>query len=221
MKRALVLLALTGLIAGSVAAPAQAKAKAKPVKTTLYFHGTQPVGEAQLDEMWLNSNWMKMDSTEPAAGQPKSMFVTNYMRGPNTNCNGNGLLPLWRGDITGTVKGDVKVTLNTIATPAVELVASLYPDATGACRTEGNPVLPASEAPDPVAQVTVTPAPGPGVTEIVFKKVNFKATANMIVQFHVPNLSTPGQVRILYDSADYASNISFACVPASGKSCTP
>ena len=219
MKRALVLLALTGLIAGSVAAPAQAKAK--PVKTTLYFHGTQPVGEAQLDEMWLNSNWMRMDSAEPAAGQPKSMFVTNYMRGPNTNCNGNGLLPLWRGDITGTVRGNVNVTLNTIATPAVELVASLYPDATGACRTEGNPALPASEAPDPVAQVTVTPAPGPGVTEIVFKKVNFKATANMIVQFHVPNLSTPGQVRILYDSADYASNISFACLPASGKSCTP
>jgi hypothetical protein len=221
MKKTLVALMALGLAASLMGAPAVAKKKAKPVATTLYFHGTQQAGEAQMDETWLNNNWMTMDATEPAAGAPKSMFVTNYMRGPNTDCNGNGLLPVWRGNLAGTVKGDVKLTLNTVATPAVQLVASLYPDATGQCASDGsNPALPAAEAPQPVAQETVDVAPGPGVTEIVFKGVNFKSAANMIVQLHVPNLSTPGQVRVLYDSADYATNVSFLCAPAAGKTCT-
>ena len=207
MKKAFVIaLAATAAVAALVA-PATAK---KSKATTLYLHGSHQVQEAALNEMWLDGIYMTMDATEPAAGAPKSMFVTNYMRGPNTDCDGNGLLPVWKGDIVGKHKGDITVSLNTVATPAVQLVASIYADATGTCSSAGTPATAASEAPAPVAQETVDVAAGPAVTEITFKNVKFKSLANVILQLHVPNLSTPGQVRILYDSADYASSVTFS-----------
>src|SRR5688500_10510835 len=115
MKKTFLLIAAGALAVGALVGPAAAK-KAKPQAVSFVLHGTQPAGEAQMDETWLNSNWMTMDTTEPTAAEPKSMFVTNYMRGPNTDCDGNGLLPVWRGTMTGKVKGDVTLTLHTIAT---------------------------------------------------------------------------------------------------------
>ena len=206
MKKLLMLGVVAGLLASSLAAPATAAKKT----TTFYLHGkgpAKPVQEAYINENWIDSIWMGMDATEPTAAEPSSIFVTNYFRGPNTDCDGNGLIPVWKGEYSGKFKGDVTVTLHTVATPVAPLVASLYPDPTGTCSSAGTPATAASEAPKPAAQTEVEVAPGPGVTEITFKNVKFKAVASLALQLHIPTQTTPGQVRVLFDSVDYPSNV--------------
>lgn len=213
MKKTLIVALSLSLIAGALAMPASAKKKkkkAKAVSTTLYFHGNQPAGEAEINETWLDGLLHKMDTTEPT-GTTKSQFVTNYVGGPNTNCSGNGLLPVWKGDLVGVVKGDVTVELHTLSSPASTLVASLYPDASGGCNEAAQPFA---------AQTEVAVAPGQAVTEIVFEDVNFQSFGSLAIQFHMAP-ATPGQVRILYDSPDAASNLTVSCTPTSGKACAP
>lgn len=206
MKKIVAILMLTGLLVASLGGAAAAGKKAKP--STLFLHGRGPVAEAYLNETWLDDFYMEMNTEEPTAAEPSSMFVTNYMRGPNTDCDGNGLLPVWKGDFVGKHKGDVTVTLHTIATPATDLVISLYADATGTCSSPGTPgVSEPTEAPKPVATETVTVSPGPGVTEVTFENVKFKALSNVLLQLNIPNLSTPGQVRVLFDSTDFPSSV--------------
>jgi len=206
MKKFLGLALVSGLLAASFGASATAGASS----TTYFLHGRGPVAESYINETWLDDAYMSMDTTEPTAAEPSSIFVTNYMRGPNTDCDGNGLLPVWRGDYVGKFKGTVTVTLHTIATPATDLVVSLYADGTGTCSSAGTPgVTEPTEAPKPVATATVTPATN-GVTEVTFKKVKFKALSNALLQLNVPNLSSPGQVRVLFDSAAYPSGVTFS-----------
>jgi len=208
MKKTLMLIALIGgLIAGSISTPAGA-AKSEPL--TYFLHGRGPVAETYLHEIWLDDAYMSMDTVEPTAAEPSSIFVTNYVRGPNTDCDGNGLLgAVWRGEFSGKRKGDVVVTLHTAATPAVELVVSLYADATGTCSSGGTPATAPSEAPKPLAQAQAAVAPGLGVTEFTFKNVKFKAVSNALLQLHIPTMTTPGQVRILFDSTEYPSSVQF------------
>jgi hypothetical protein len=189
-------------VVGSLAGPAGAAKKS----TTFYLHGkASPVTEAHLNEMWLDGSWMTMDTTKPEKPEPSSMFVTNYFRGPNTDCDGNGLLPVWKGDFAANFKGDVKVTLHTVATPAVQMTVSLYRDPTGTCSAE--PPIGDAEAPKPVATDLIDVAPGHAETVIVFKNVKFKSMASLALQLSIPTQTTPGQVRILFDSADFASSV--------------
>ena len=201
MRKLILSIAILAVAVSSLGAPALA---AKTKATTLYLHGKAPVQEAYINEMWLDSIWMTMDATEPTKADPSSMNVTNYVGGPNTDCDGNGLLPVWKGDFAAKFKGDAKVTLHTVATPAATMIASLYADPTGTCA--GNAATGPAEAPQPVGQVEVEVAPGPAATEIVFKKLNFKSLGSLALQLHIPNAS-PGQVRVLFDSATYPSNV--------------
>jgi hypothetical protein len=202
MRRVLLAITALGLLIGSLAAPAGAAKKT----TTLYLHGkTSPITEAHLSEMWLDGIWMTMDSTEPTKPEPSSIFVTNYLVGPNTDCDGNGLLgALWKGDFAGNFKGDVKVTLHTVATPAAQMTVSLYRDPTGTCSAE--PPVGDGEAPQPVATDLIDVAPGHAETVITFKKVKFKAMGGLALQLSIPT-GSPTQVRILFDGADFASSV--------------
>ena len=205
MKKKLFALLLAGaLVASIVGAPAVAKkSKLKPVPTNLYLHGDNPVQEVGIPDTWVNGLTMKMDPTEPAAGAPDSLFVTNYVGGPNTTCSGNGLLPVWKGDIKGKVTGDVTVTLHTIATPATKLNVELFPDGTGGCESD----LGSTGYIPPAAAASVDVTPGPGVTTVTFKNVNFKMQGWLIMQLSIADNPHPGQVRVLYDSTDYASSV--------------
>ncbi|MBA2725108.1 MAG: hypothetical protein H0U53_03885, partial [Actinobacteria bacterium] len=193
---------LAGFLLASLVGPATAAKKS----ASYFLHGRGPVAEAYINETGIDSNFMTMDTTEPTAAEPTSIFVT---RGFNTDCDGNGFLPVWKGDYAGKFKGTVTVTLHTIATPATPLVVSLYADATGTC-SSGGTVSEPTEAPKPVATATVTPPSGPGVTEVVFKNVKFKALSNALLQLNVPSLTTPGQIRVLFDSAQYPSAVTFS-----------
>ena len=218
MKKSIVTVLALGLVVASLGAPAGAAKKkkkaAKPVATTLYFHGAQTVGEAELPDRVPAFAAFPMDKNKPAAGQPKSVFVTNLVVSPNTNCDGNVILPWWKGNLAGTVVGDLKVTIHNASTPA-KLVVDVLADPTNTCDDFQTPD---DESPPPAATQTVDVL-GPGATVVTFKKLRFKTLASLGVQLSIPT-GNPGQVRALYDSADYASNVSFKCIPSRGKSCT-
>jgi hypothetical protein len=217
MRKTLLIAVATGLLAASLAGPALAGKKAKPVATTLYFHGTETVGELE-SYPFIAAGYFAMDSTEPTGAQPKSKQLTNYVGGPNTECAGNEFFPVWIGDVSGTVKGDVKVTFNTIAVGGAVDVR-IWPDVAGQLCT--NETLGVFDYPEPAGEVRVSLPPGAGTVEAVIEGVKFKATSLLMVQL-TPVITPPFFGRVLYDSPTAASKIEFSCTPAKGqKACTP
>jgi hypothetical protein len=211
VKKTIALGLVAGLAALSLASPASAGKKT--FKHTFFLHGPSQAGEADLPNTWLDSAWLPMDPNEPEGSAPKSMFVTNYLVGPNTACSGNGLLPTWKGLMAGTVKGNLTVSLQTIGSPAAKVQIDIFPDATGGCDSD----LGSTGYVPPVASAVVDVPPGPGVTEVTFKKVNFKVGASLVMMLSIPGApANPQQVRVLYDSSDFASAITLTC---SGKPC--
>jgi hypothetical protein len=229
MKRIIATAATLLVVVGMVSAPATAKKAKKPVTTTLYLHGNEVVGESESFSVVADA-YLPMDVTEPTGAEPKSKFITNYLAGPNAMCAGNNLFPVWRGDIAGTIKGDMKFTFHTVGTPGpVEI--RVWPDVGSSMCNSENPASPSDAYPDPAGAVTVDLPAGPGTTEATIKGVNFKAAASMIVQISptvAVDIPSPGGSilnpfisRILYDTPDFASSLEFKCIPASGSSCSP
>jgi hypothetical protein len=222
---------MIGLLVGAVAVPAEAgkKKKAKPVATKLFLHGASPIGESDSFSV-VADTYLPMDKTEPAGSEPKSKFITNYIVGPNTACAGNNLFPVWSGQVIGTIKGDIKVTLHTVGTPGpVEI--RVWPDVGSSLCDTDNPVSPSDAYVDPAGAVTVDLPPGQAATEAVIKGVNFQAKSTLVIQVSptvAVDLPSPGGSllnpfvsRLLYDTPEVASSIEFTCIPATGKSCTP
>jgi hypothetical protein len=219
MKKFVSILAILGLMLGAVTmaeAAKKRKKKAKPVKTTLYFHGTETVGEVDLAANFATA-YNKMDTTKPAAGAPKSLQFTTWSGDPAiwNDCAGSYLLPVWTGDVSGKVVGDMKVTLSTVSGPKAVTV-QVWPDLM--TQTCGSNDTSTGEYPEPAAEATVDLPPGTGETQVVLEDVKFKALGRVTLQI-LPAGPAPG--RVLYDSADYASRIEFSCIPAKGKKCTP
>lgn len=221
MKRTIVLVLALGLLAGAaVSTPAVAKRKAKPVKTTLYFHGASPLGEMDI-EAGLSGQYPEMNATEPSDPLPKSMGLAMVGAGgngtPNPQCAGSPLFPLWQGDVNGTVVGDVKASLDVVGASTAKMAVRLWPMVPpfGSCDSQA-----AQAYIDPVAEVLVDVPPGAGTIEAVFKGVKFKTSGKLLIQF-TPLLEGPTVGRVLYDSTATTAQIEFTCIPASGSSCTP
>lgn len=230
MKKAFVAAATLLVAVGLVAGPAgAAKRSKKPVPMTFYLHGSEVVGESESFSL-VADTLLPMDTTEPTGAEPKSKFITNYLAGPNTMCAGNNLFPVWRGEVAGTIKGDMKFTFHSVGTPG-PVEVRVWPDVGSSMCDSENPVSPSDAYPDPAGAVTVDLPAGHGTTEAVIKGVNFKAAGTMIVQVSpvvavdIPSpggsILTPFMSRILYDTPEFASSLEFSCIPASGKSCTP
>jgi len=219
MKKAIAVALALGLMAGALAAPAQAgkkKKKAKPVKTTLYMHGDLPVGDmAEWIEGASGGTHNKMDTTEPAAGPPKSHSYTLFGAG-NTQCTGNELFPSWEGQIAGTIVGDLKLYANMLAPPS-KVIARVWVDVPfGSCTSE---VAGVENFVDPIAEVEVEVPAGANELEIVFEKLKVPAQMNLIVQLHQQD-EPQNQGRVLYDSADFPTRVEFNCIPPKGaKAC--
>ena len=220
MRRMITTILAGALVLGAFAAPmaeARKKKAKKPVATTLYLHG---LSEADEVNAFTGDNFLNMDATKPASGQPKSMFVTNYVVGPNTACSGNQLVPTWQGRIAGSVKGDLTVKLHTIATPNAKIRIELFPDGNGGCNSDlGN-----TGYQPPVAAKDIDVPAGPGSIEAKFSGISFKAAGNLTMMVTMAPgvtgiVADPVQVRLLYDSAEYPSAVSFKCMPK-GKTCT-
>lgn len=211
MRKLLVTALAVGLVASVAAAPATAqkrKKKAKPVPVQLFLQGEATFGETEQVERWIDSAWWEMTPDEPEDGS-KSVFVTNYVQGPNPNCSGNGLLPVWRGALSGRIKGDITATLHTTASPAASLVVELFPDATGGCNEDYI---------EPAGAVTVELPPGSNEVEAVIEDVDFEVVSSLVLQLRM-EFQTPGQARVYFGGADTPSNLDFKCIPAKGKTC--
>jgi hypothetical protein len=215
MRRALVLPFLLALVLATV--PAGAEPEAPPEEpeapervideVTLHLHGGEEVGEVEVEP---GGAFRTMDRNAPDSDEPKSVFVTNYVVGPNTDCDGNGLLPTWQDfRLRGDVAGDVTVSIPAIGLPASQVVVSLYNTGGGTCS------FMETTAPRPVAQATVTAPVGPGDLEVVFEDADFQLRG-LILMLHVPNRA-PGQTRVFYDSADMDATITFDCLAPVGK----
>ena len=227
MKRFLVLLVTVGLVASFQ--PAYAKKKAKPVATKLFLHGATVVGENDSFTL-VNEAFLPMDKTEPAGAEPKSRWITNYLGGPNTQCAGNNLFPVWSGALTGQIKGDVKLTLNTVGTPG-DVVVRIWPDVGQGASFCDSETTGSTAYVEPAGEVVVSLPPGAGSVEAIMENVTLTAVGSVIIQISpavAVDLPSPGgsvlnpfMSRILYDTANFASVLEFRCVPASGASCTP
>jgi len=212
MKKMIAIGLVVGLVGGALVAPAMAK-KAKPVKTTLYMHGDLPVADmAEWIEGATGGVHNKMDTTEPAAGAPKSHSYSLPVG--NADCAGNELFPSWEGQVAGTIVGDLKLYANTLAVPST-VIARVWVDVPfGACTSSTAGV---SDFVPPIAEQEVEVPAGANEIEIVFEKLKAKATFNMIVELH--QTSPTSQGRVLYDSSDYPTRVEFNCIPQSGKAC--
>ena len=212
MRRVISMLLVFGLMFGAVASAEAAKKKPAPV--TLYFHGTETLGEIDLANN-IGSSYMKMDPTEPAEPAPRSRPFTLWVGDPQmwNDCAGHSLQPVWTGALSGKVVGDIKVTLHTASAPK-DVIVQIWPDLMSqACPSND---LAEGDYPKPAAEATVTLPPGPGESEVVIKNVKFDAIGSLMVQL-TPVGPLPG--RVLYDSPDFSSRIELTCIPKSGKSC--
>lgn len=227
VKKSIVAVLALALIAGALSAPAVAgkKKKPKPVETTLYFHGTSALGEQDSMPV-VNDVNLKMDATEPSGTEMRSKAIVNGVATPNGRCAGNNFFPLWVGEVSGRIQGDVTVSFDAVASPGQVLVR-VWPDVFGLmCNSNASG---STDYPEPGGEVVVDLPAGAGLVEAVIEGVDFEAGANLMVQISPFEMDVaagetvfpPFASRVLYDSVDYPSHITFSCLPASGKSCVP
>ncbi|MGH2740339.1 MAG: hypothetical protein ACRDH6_07670 [Actinomycetota bacterium] len=217
--RRIVAIAVAGLLIvglfGASAEAAKKKKKPKLVPTTLYMHGASPLGE--VDNNPVTAEYMPMDSTEPSGGEAKSQQITQYGVGPNTECAGNNFFPVWVGDLSGQIAGDMKMTINVISNGGqVELrvwgdINSLL------CNSAMSADYPTPDA----AGLADLPA-GQATVEATIGTLAPFTVSNLLMVQVSPIVPSTFVGRILYDSADAASALEFGCAPPKGqKTCTP
>lgn len=227
MRRFMIAGLVAGLVLSTFVVPGVAKKKRKPVATSLYLHGTEQFGEMetvpnQVGGLQGNSpDYMAMDPVEPT-GSEKSMMITTYGAGPNVTCAGNTLFPVWSGDVKGTIKGDVKVTLFTTSMPA-QIDIRLWPDIID---TTCN-----ADYPAPARELRVDVPAGEGKIEAVLPGDPFTAAGKLLLQVSPASIADPTGAqrplppfvgRVFYDSPATNSGVSFSCLPPKGaKTCTP
>ena len=210
MKRTLVLAVAASLLAtGAATATAAPKAKApKPVTMTYFFHGTQQVGEVggQTD------GFGTMDATAPTGASAKSYGVTNYVAGPNSECAGNSLYPVFVGNIDGVPTGNAQLELFIQGAGTGLVEARIFADVfEQACNEAYVP---------PLASATFAVPNGSATVKVDLKNLNKKGKSysTLMVQLSQAELLAPPYVaRVQYDAASAASKLTFTCIPKAGK----
>lgn len=217
LKRATgIALILISVMAVSVPATAKKAPKQKPVKTILYLEGTMDVGDAEQDPV--SGVFLQLSPDKPDGVTPKSKALYSYAVGPNPDCAGNSLFPVFIArDFAGTVVGPVKFTINTVSSPGASVDLRIWPDiASQMCDSETTGAM---DYVEPGASVVAPLPPGPGVVEVKTPNAKFEAQALLMFQI-TPILVPPFMARVLYDAETYDSRIEFMCIPPKGaKSC--
>jgi hypothetical protein len=191
-------------------------------KIVFYLHGDQVAGETELAYTFTRKQWHTMDRRKPDEEQSKSQWVTNLpfssQGSPNPDCAGNGLLPVWRGDMRGRIKGKVTLLLHTQIIQAdtadgAVLQARLFADSFGSDHIE-------CVEDQPVGKSRVRPSHGQDVTKLVFENVDFSVLEYVQVQLWMET-SLPegkyGYFRIYYDGQTSPSSLTFTCIPPKGR----
>ncbi|MGH2807468.1 MAG: hypothetical protein ACRDKT_09340 [Actinomycetota bacterium] len=206
-KRLIAVVLAAGLLAGGMTMPADAakkKRKKKPVPTTMFLDGTSQWGE---EDQIANGTYPKLAA---AAGDgEKSMMIPNYVGGPNTECAGNSLMPVFVGGVAGRVVGDLKITFDATASPGASAEIRVWPDLSAqACNEDYVP---------PFGSTTVELPAGGGTVEATIEGVDFTAQTGMMIQITSVIGVPPSYARVFYGTE--TSKIEFSCTPTSGKTC--
>lgn len=181
-----------------------------PIDVTMYMHGE---GDRYVDETSyeLGGGPKSMDRTAPEATDFDSMQLLNYAAGPNPNCAGNSLFPVWTGFVgEGTIVGDATVTLHVMGATGGDVTVNVWTDVTGQACNESYPT--------PAATADVTLPTGDGAVEVSLPTDGIAPGASLMVQVQ-PTTSGPlsfmptTQARVLYDGIDHQTSISFTCQP--------
>jgi hypothetical protein len=208
VKRTLVLALAGCLVATGAATATAAPKKPKPVTMTYYFHGTQEVGEVQGQ----TEGFGTMDATKPTGSAAKSYGVTNYVAGPNSECAGNSLYPVFVGNIDGAPTGNAELELFIQGAGSGSIEARIFADVfEQACNEAYVP---------PLASATFAVPNGPATVKVNLKNLNKKGKnfSSLMVQLSQAELLAPPFVaRVQYDAASVASKLTFTCVPKAGK----
>lgn len=219
MKRLITAALVITLCFPAISSPASAK-KAKPIKTTLYMHGDQPLGELDGLEWQSGSEPMTMDAIEPSGTEPKNMHYT--WAAWNDQCTGLPLFfPTWVGSLNGTIKGDATLTAHFVGTPATA-TARIWVD-TEVFLCNGNDG--STNYIPPHAEISAAVPEGQSTVEFAFQNLKLKAGNTIMVEILEQTVfsgSPQNQSRVLYDSTDYPTKLEFSCIPAAGqKTCVP
>jgi hypothetical protein len=211
MKRTTLAVTALGSLALGALQPALAATAPKPVKQTMYLHGTSVNGNQDNFE----GTALTLDAKKPTGSSDKDMVFFGAAASPNTDCAG-GLLPYWSGALKGTLTGKITVNFYARSTPGATAVVQVFKDAgEGGCN-ELNPGAFAEVVVDLKAGATnalhtaVIPVPG---------KVSVKDTFHVQVAPGTTQglLIGPQVSGIGYDSTVSPSNVVFTCTPLKGK----
>lgn len=181
-----------------------------PIDVTMYMHGE---GDRYVDETSyeLAGPPKTMDREEPTESDFDSMQLLNYAAGPNPNCAGNSLFPVWTGFLgEGTMVGEATVTLHVMGSTGGDVTVNVWADVTGqACN---------DDFPTPDATADVTLPQGDGNVEVTLPTDGLDPDFSIMVQVQ-PAASGPlsfnptTQARVLYDGADVQTSIALTCQP--------
>lgn len=213
MKRILVLAVASGLLAtGAVSASAAPKPKApKPVPMTWFLHGTQPLGELENPDI-TSPTYMSMDAKAPTGTSARSAGVTYYVGGPNTECAGNTLFPVWVGALDGAPTGEATVEFPVQVAGSGSIEIRLFADIFGqACNEAYEP---------PIGSVVVPVTSGMTSVKAVLKGINKKKrniSSLMLQVSPAETLAAPYVTRIQYDATSAMAKVAFTCQPKAGK----
>ena len=215
MKKLIGIALALGLIAGSFGSTTAGAAVRKPVKTTLYLHGVNQAGELDGAQWFADgappTSPMTLTTKKPGAGQPKSM---NYFSPAlNDQCSGLPVaFPTFTGNLKGTIVGKPVLKAHFLSAPA-DVTFRLWTD---------TPVFSCNDGYIPPASEKVVSVPGGHSTvKVVFDKLRLRARQMIMIEVLAPSgTDYRGQVgRLLYDSKDMASSLTFKCIPARGNKC--
>jgi len=183
------------------------------VQTTMYMDGAAPIGEGDA---------LGFQTLVPqASGEEKSKQILNYVGGPNNNCAGNNLFPVFVGSLSGTVTGDLAVKFDARSTPG-EVLIRVWPDVNGQF-CNATYIQPARSA------QAALPS-GEGVVEVAIPGDPFDVGSYIMVQVSPAPVTisedppvnglSPFVARMFYGTT--ASRVEFSCVPYIGETdCIP
>lgn len=211
MKKTLVSVLALALVVGALALPGQAAArkgrKPKAISTTLYFHGSMPLGEIDEATDTATLSFMTMDPKAPTDSQSKS----KSFGWANTGCSGNRGFVTWLGNVSGTIVGDIDLDFTALSIPQ-DIEVRVWPDVTE--------TLCAANYPNPAIDQVISVPSGQGEIKVALKSPTgtISVSHSLMIQLSPAAImtDTPGPGRVFYDGTSDPSHITFMCVPASG-----
>ena len=194
----LALALVAGVLLVGPAGPASAATDGSATQT-LYMDGTDQLGEVDQEA---SGTFLQLNAAPGSA--EKSMMIPNYVGGPNTECAGNSLFPVFVGDVTGRVTGDLNITFPAISEGG-NVDIHIWPDVTSqSCD---------ADYPQPAGTVRVALPTGQGTVQATIPALDFVAEDSIMIQITPTIGAPPYYARAFYGTP--ASNVTFDLIAPS------